>query len=254
MGKVLIAVLQAFWIVVGLLAAVSAIGIALGGCTVPMEGASETIEPLPVYQEPVLRASLKVQADGLTYAGTASLKRVTSRKIAIEVPRDTYQLGIVNCAGEQIIPYPPAGWYTFDYAPLMGLENFDSCAMVATALTTRGEIYKAIVDFADGHELPALLVCNRDRLKTVGAALCQSRASHTSAGLTQRIDFDVPTIVVASTGCAEPRVSDWIRTYYEIDMQPGFCVYKFQDEQKRIFRLTTYGYTDIRHIVPGGNK
>jgi hypothetical protein len=253
MTAIIMRSMQFFWSFIGITAIASAVAIALGGCVASAPPAAGD-EPTVALSEPVARASLRIQADGQEFVGVASLKRQTSRKIRFEVPRDTYLFTLVNCAGEITVPHPAAGWYDFTFVPIMGLENMDSCILVATAITTRAETYRAIVDFADGHELPATVWCNRAKIQAVGAAACQSRASYTGAGLTQRVDIAVPTVAVGGRGCPAPRQSSWISTDYEIDIGPGFCVYKFMDQKKRLFRLTTYGYTTIKHVVPGGNK
>jgi hypothetical protein len=230
--------------------------LALAGCaTIPVDNVSG---PLPTAapdasqrpQSPVFRASLRIRADGQEFVGTASLKRISmGRKISFEVPRGTYQLAITNCAGELLISNPSVEWFDWTFVPIYGIENLGSCIVMATALTSAGEIHKAIVDFNDGQDLPATVWCNRDKLTLSGAALCQSRAEYGKPGLTQRVDFVEPTVWVAQPGCPEPRKA-WISTDYEIDIGPGFCVYKFEDSKRRKFRLTTYGYTEIRHVVP----
>jgi len=254
--------LQAVWCAVGLLAVVSAVALAasmLTGCLslpdgpLPLPDHGKTADSAATAQrEPVFHATLKIQADGQEYQGTASLKRVNmGRRIKFEIPAGTYLLTIGTCAGELVVSRPKVEWYEWNYVPVFGLENLESCLTIATAITDRGEIYKALIDYNEGDDLPATVTCNRDALKLSGAGICQSRAEYGKPGLVQKLAFDVPTVFAAQPGCPEPQTADWLgATNYELNIGPGLCVYKFQDQKRRKFRLTTYGYTTIQHVLP----
>ena len=265
MHRTIVRILISFWTLVGVFACAGAIALALTGC-VPMPMPSQSPDSsidgaFPASPQlsatdgklPVFHATLKIQADGQEYQGTASLKRKSiGRTIRWQVPNSTYLFSIVTCAGALEMPRPKAGWYDWSFTPVYGLENLGSCLAIATAITDQGEIYKGLVDFNEGDDLPATVVCNREKLKLNGAGICQSKAQHGKPGLVQVLEFDTPTVFAAQPGCAEPRKAGWIgSTNYEIDISPGLCVYKFRDSRRRTFRLTTYGYTEIKHVVPG---
>lgn len=259
MHRTIVRVLVAFWTVVGVVACAGAIALAMGGCTVagPIGEGPQPGAPMPSVSRdavlPVFRTSLKIQADGQEHFGIVTLRRISmGRKIKFEIPKGTYQFSITTCAGEMIVDRPEAGWFEWRFVPVYGLENLGSCIAIATALTDKGEIHKGIIDFNDGQDMPAVVWCNRDRMELSGAALCQSRAEYGRPGLVQRVDFDLPTVWAATPGCSEPQQSGFVSTDWEIAISPGFCVYKFEDARRRKFRLTTYGYTDIKHILPAG--
>jgi len=265
MHRAIVKILVSFWTLVGVFACVGAIALAFTGC-VPMplpsqsSGGSSIDDAFPSSprlsdtdsKRPVFHATLKIQADGKEYQGTASLKRSSvGRTIRWQVPAGTYLFSIVTCAGALEMPKPKAGWYDWSFVPVYGLENLGSCLAIATAITDQGEVYKGLVDFNEGDDLKATVLCNRERLALNGAGICQSKAEYGKSGLVQLVSFDTATVWAAQPGCSEPRKSGWISTDYEIDISPGLCVYKFQDEKRRKFRLTTYGYTEIKHVVPG---
>ena len=259
MLRIVVKALVSFWIMWGVALCATAIALALTGCvSLPPQPDGAISAPTPQLptqevKRPVFHATLKIQADGKEFVGTASLKRISmGRKIRWEIPNGTYLFSIVTCAGALEIPRPKAGWYDWNFVPVFGVENLGSCLAIATAITDQGETYKGLVDFNEGDDLKATVVCNREKLALNGAGICQSKAEHGKPGLVQLVEFDTTTVWAAQPGCAEPRKAGWIgSTDYEIDISPGLCVYKFLDEKRRKFRLTTYGYTEIKHVVPG---
>ena len=191
-----------------------------------------------------LRSSLKFTVDNKTYEGIAMLQRKAYRRFQFHMPENTYIFMLRTCNGKVVEPNPGKS-FSYDYSPIMGLENMDSCYMDASAITKKGEEYRAIIDFTDGNTLPATLDCNRETTQHTGAAICQSEE-----GLTQRITFEEEVVYVTSDKCPALRPGDWLQYSYEVDLAPSFCIYKFMDRRKRKFRLTTYGYTTILHVLP----
>jgi hypothetical protein len=219
------------------------VSILLSGCTTTEDG-------LPIFStvplESTNRASMPFTVDGTQYIGAASLQRKSSQTILFTLPKETAKLMITTCNREEFVAYPPSDKpFSFYYLPVMYIENLDSCLLIATAITKKGESFKAILDFSAGETLPATLKCNGKVSKILGSGICQSRA-----GLIQALDFESEVIFVAQEDCPEPEryfgVNGW-----QFRAGKGFCAYLFEDKQGRQLRFTTYGYTQIDEIKIG---
>jgi hypothetical protein len=218
----------------------------LSACAIP----SQPEVVYPNHPDPKLRADMRFQFEGQWYSGAAVLPRRTSSTITFDIPKDTYLFLINTCSREEPYFNPDTSkGFTFTYVPVMWLENMKSCVLLGTAVTKAGLYYRSVIDFTNsiGRDLPAQLACNGQVTKPLGAGFCQSRA-----GLTQRIQFDEETVWSARPECAPPREDSsspkgWV---YEIDLSTGFCGYDFINKDRKIFRLSTLGYTSILNVFP----
>lgn len=189
------------------------------------------------------RASLPFIVDDVTYQGTAVLQRKSSQTINFVIPKDTIKFMITTCSREEFFAYPDSNrLFKYTYIPVMYLENLESCLMKVTAITNRGETVTGLIDFTAGEELEGEISCNGKVQKTKGAGLCQSRK-----GLIQNIEFNEETVFAAGDDCPEPK-QGYISTSYNIPLKGGFCTYQFMNKDKKIYRLTTYGYETIEEI------
>lgn len=189
------------------------------------------------------RASMPFISEGKTYQGTAVLQRKSSQDILFVIPKNTLKLMLTTCSREDFFPYPDTSKpFKYTYVPVMYVENWDSCMLRATAITEKGEIFNSLIDFTAGEELPAELACNGKVEKTTGVGLCQTRKN-----LIQNIEFKEQTIFAAGEGCPEPQ-QGYISTSYDLKVKAGFCAYQFMNKDKKVYRLTTYGYETIDEI------
>jgi hypothetical protein len=187
-------------------------------------------------------AAMPFEIGGQKYKGTAVIDRKSSQDILFFLPKDTIKLMVTTCNREKFFAYPDFNkTFKYTYIPIMFLENTDSCFMTVTAITKYGETFKSIIDFRAGETLVGHLACNGEETKEVGTGFCQSRD-----GLVQRIEFSFPVVGVSQDGC--PALNEVSNNSFEFKMAPGFCTYKFADQKKEKFRLTTFGYTRIREV------
>lgn len=209
----------------------------LYGCT------TGSLYPGYVPYELTNRASLPFVVDNVPYQGTAVLPRKSSQTIAFVLPRKTLKFMITTCSREEFFPYPDSsGVFKFTYVPVMYIENMESCMMRATAITDKGETATGLIDFTAGEELEASLSCNGKVFNSKGVGLCQSRKD-----LIQNIEFKEETVYAAGEGCPEP-TEGYISTSYNIALKNGFCTYQFMNKDKKVYRLTTYGYETIEEV------
>lgn len=188
-------------------------------------------------------AAMPFEVGGVKYKGTAVIDRQASQDILFYLPKDTIKLMITTCNREKFFAYPDfSKTFKYTYIPIMFLENRDSCFMTATAITKLGESYRSMIDFRSGETLEGELACNGEENDVTGVGFCQSRA-----GLTQRISFPVDVVTVAQDECAE--LNEVEPKNYEFKVSPGFCAYRFMDKNKNKFRLTTFGYTQIKEVI-----
>lgn len=189
------------------------------------------------------RASMPFLSDGKTYNGTGVLQRKSSQDILFVLPKNTLKLMITTCSREDFFPYPDtAKPFKYNYIPVMYVENLESCILRATAITNKGEIFNSVIDFTAGEELIASLSCNGKTENTVGVGLCQTRKN-----LVQNIEFKEPTVYAMGEGCPDPQIG-FISTSYDFKVKSGFCTYQFMSKNKKVYRLTTYGYETIDEI------
>lgn len=192
------------------------------------------------------RASMPFISEGKTYNGTGVLQRKSSQDILFVLPKNTLKVMLTTCSREEFFPYPDTTRpLKFTYVPVMYLENWDSCMLRATAITDKGEIFNSLIDFTSGEELEAEVACNGKPEKIKGVSLCQTRKD-----LIQNIEFKEETVFVAGENCPEP-TKGYISTSYDLKIKAGFCTYQFINRDKKVFRLTTYGYETIDEIKTG---
>lgn len=216
----------------------------LVGCLSAPQAESAVTPP----NDTTARAGMSFDIEGKRYVGTAVIPRQSRTVINFLLPKGTIKFMVTSCSREDYTGNPDGGKpFAYEYIPLMYLENLDKCWMKATAITDKGETHMSIIEFRSGEELPGTVGCNGRPLATVGVGLCQTRA-----GLRQRIDFDVPVVAAGQDGCAAlevPTLRSSADKSFEYTISPGFCSYKFMDQKKRVFRLTTYGYETIEEIL-----
>lgn len=206
-----------------------------------------TTTPLPtpnwVPWELTNRASLPFQCEGKRFNGSGVLARKSPQTITFTLPKDTAKFMINSCNREEFFGYPdsskPFNWI---YVPIPFIESTDSCLVIATAITKQGEMYKAVIDFVSEESIPATLRCNGVSEPVSGVALCQSRA-----GLLQAIEFKEEVVGVSQEGC--PELEPYFFEFgFRFKTLPGFCAYRFLNQRKEVFRLTTYGYQSIDEV------
>jgi hypothetical protein len=197
---------------------------------------------LPVLNN---RASMIFTVNNVAYEGYGVIPRQTSQTITFVLPKDPLKLMITTCNREEFFPAPQSP-FKYNFVPLMYVENLDSCLLTATVITAKGETYRSIIDFVSGETLTATSKCNGKALKRTGVELCQSRA-----GLIQVLQFDNDVVAVAQDGCA-PLKPAFGPFSYQYSMSQGFCAYRFMDKDKKVFRLTTFGYTTIKDVLAPG--
>jgi hypothetical protein len=188
------------------------------------------------------RASMEFKADGVTYNGTATLKRRPGigTKIEFQLPEGTILFQLDNCAREVVTIRPKKDTVTYHYRPSLFKEAEDSCMMQAQATTFRGEMLTAMIDWTDHRRLPAKIWCNEDHaVPHTGVGFCQNRA-----GKLMWIEFE-DEVVTATENCPEPKQAKYHSSnkVYEINIKSGLCAYGFMSKSRERFRLTTYGYT-----------
>ena len=214
--------------------------ILLSSCT------TDGVASLPIWttvpQERTTRASLPVESGGEKFIGAGVFPRKSSQDIIFSLPKETIKFMVTTCNREEFVAFPKGSTYTWRFIPLMWLENQDSCFATATAITKQGDMFKAIVDFRTGEDMPSTLYCNGQYIKATGAGVCQARA-----GLLQAITFESPVEYVHQEGCAEPTP---FSNGLQFVMTKGFCSYMFINKTKQIMRLLTYGYTEIPLETP----
>lgn len=189
-------------------------------------------------------AAMPFEVGGQKFRGTAVIDRQSSQDFLFYLPKDTTKLMVTTCNREKFFAYPDFNKvFKYTYIPIMFLENRDSCFMTVTAITKYGETFKSIIDFRAGETLAGYLACNGEESKVIGVGFCQSRD-----GLVQRITFNSPVVFVAQDGCPELKAVDGSDNTFEFKTAKGYCAYKFADKNKNKFRLTTFGYTQIREV------
>jgi hypothetical protein len=223
------------------------LAILLSGCT------SGSISPVNVNNKAALddktaRASMGFTLDGgATMIGIATTDRKPQHKIVFFLPDKAIKLMITTCSREEFFGYPEyKRGFAYTYVPVPNLEDTESCFMTATAITDKGATYKSIIDFRGTESLPASVACNGRIIPAIGVAFCQGRE-----GLTQMISFNEP-VAYAAQGICPDLLPGTLPNSYELKLGKNFCAYKFMDKDKRVFRLTTFGYTMINEVVLDG--
>lgn len=194
------------------------------------------------------RASMKFEAQGKKFSGTATLQRQAGigTEIKFNLPKGTILFQLDNCAREHVKIRPDGNTYTYHYNPSIFKEAEDSCIMQIQATTYKGEIQTAIIDFTDSRRLHAKLWCNEDLgVEQTGVAFCQNRNQKL-----MWIDFDEEVVWATTDDCVDPMTPKYHREgfSYEILIQEGLCAYSFMSKGREKFRLTTYGYSTIREV------
>lgn len=115
------------------------------------------------------------------------------------------------------------------------IESSGYCPLIIQTFISKQRYNGAFIDIIDT-TLKAHLVCNGESKDFIGASVCQSPAE-----MIQQISFESPV----KQGTPDPECAKVVQkkdNKYEIKLNKGFCVYVFRDANKKIHRLTTYGY------------
>jgi hypothetical protein len=214
----------------------------LVGCgTAPVPGLAEITAYLPELNN---RPSMAFDVDGIKYVNYAILDKKPMYMFTFTVPKNTLYFTVTTCSREEFFPKPESGIVKWGYVPLTYLEDQKSCIMTATAIGATGSTTTAIIEFRDNLILVASSKCNgRFNLRT-GVDLCISRVN-----LHSRIEFNYEVVLAGEERC--PKLMPAIGfNSYEWQMGKGFCIYKFTDNNKDTFRLTTFGYDTIKDVTP----
>jgi hypothetical protein len=213
------------------------LALVLCGCT------TNSLFPGYIPYDLTNRASLPFSVEGVNYQGTAVLQRKSSQAINFTIPKGTVKLMVTTCSREDFFAYPDSTKpFKYNFVPVMFLENLESCLMKVTAITDKGETVTGLIDFTAGEELEGELACNGKVEKTKGVGFCQSRKD-----LIQNIEFKEETVFAVGEGCPEPK-QGYISTSYNIPLKGGFCTYQFMNKERKVYRLTTYGYETIEEV------
>jgi len=231
----------------------------LTACAGTAQGQSPTPAPglLPQPAFPLVeRASLRFSTETLNVAsshtGVATLKRQTSRKFTFQLPKGTQELYLSTCHRE--LPFwKPAEAFVYNYVPALALtaneplEYAGNCMLVATAITQRGKVLRALVSFSGDETAKARVYCDSENgVEATGHFLCQARgpSSAGSTGSVQALVFDKQMHATWKDSCAPLRTKD--NKGFVLELAAGLCTYAFQSfDKSEWFRLTTYGYTQI---------
>jgi hypothetical protein len=218
--------------------------VACTGTVSPVNNATYSKNP----SDFISRAGMTFTLDTVNYSGVATVDLKAKHTFVFNMPDDTIKVMITTCSREEffIEPGDRHDRFVYNYMPVPYVETTDSCFLTATAINNKGMTGKAIIDFKTTESLPAKMACNGAVISLVGAYLCQSRE-----GLIQMLTFTSPTVWVAQLGCPNPVLSA-VPFSYELKIGKKFCAYQFMDKDKRVFRLTTFGYTAINEVILDG--
>lgn len=187
------------------------------------------------------RHELKFQIEDNTHIGIAPrVQRASSYRLRISYSERIERQIIRTCARDII----SRDISSFDQriGPMAyGVENFGSCIWQIEAITKGGIVHEAMIDFTAGEELEADILCDGNREKKIkGSYLCQAYAGSKY----QVAWFYEPVKVKHVEDCPAP-VMDSDR-YFKISPQSGICLYRFQSQSGKVFRLTVFGYDNVR--------
>lgn len=187
----------------------------------------------------IIRSSLSFKVDGSSFTGTATLPRRAgiSRVITYLLPEGAHSLYLRNCHREEVT-HSPSKEYKYVYSPVLYLEAYSACPLIATVITQQGNLQHAIIDWTTNEDLGADHYCNgKPKVSAVGSFFCEARV-----GLVQRVEFsDRAVLAVSQEGCP-PLQKDGYAYHYAVGK--GFCAYGFKQKGK-IHRLLTRGYTEV---------
>lgn len=207
----------------------------------------------PSHSDPELKSQLAFAVDGKNYVGAGVVQRKSLSKISVTLPDKSYLVIVNTCARQDEFWYPDLKkQFVYEYTPAMDSENFGSCPMYITAITERGEWYRAILDWTNssGPEAKVDIMCNGRWLMNVqGTYFCE-----VYAGLPVRIKSQTPAVISKDpeSDCPELKTL-WDLREWEIVTKKGesaLCVYVLLNKNKEEFRFTTHAYTSILRVFP----
>lgn len=150
-----------------------------------------------------------------------------------------------TCHREETQEAVGGGWFGSDkkmdgtYIPMAGIET-EYCPAYIGGYDKKGMHSWGFIDFeTDEAKLPAVLMCNGDRVKSNGVSICQSKA-----GLIQEIRFEKPvTVEFDAAKCKLPKSEDG--KIFRFEQPRGECVLAFFSAEGNVHRLTLLGYDKI---------
>ncbi len=185
----------------------------------------------------IYKREMGVRINGNYYKGTASVGQRTRYHLDIYMPEKPDLLKLATCHRELTVQ-KPGKHYKYEYIPVPR-EQEPPCFMELVALDKSGENLWGLIDFVSPDEtMVATVGCNGKTITAVvGSAVCQARV-----GLVQTISFAEEVETAAPSRCPELKDRG---DYYEYVMDKETCQYLFANEQGKLFRLMTAGYTEV---------
>jgi len=185
------------------------------------------------------RKTLSFSVNGEDSLGTHSAKKKSSYRIEISTVQKPNIVKITSCHQEKIF-IKPGKELEFTYKPHIDIEaNNLPCLVHISVLEESGKNEWGLIDFQlDTEQLPAKVFCNGSSSNTKGSSICQSRE-----GLIQEIEFDQDVKVINPEECNKIGSEDKKKFFYQTT--EGTCFYLFTDSKGQMYRLVTFGYSDM---------
>lgn len=202
------------------------------------------------------RHDLVLKINGDKFVGTGVAKLASSYKIEVIPEGKIDRIIWRTCNREEVVDKPGGTWwgyqgYSFDLKPAIGLEDVTACGLQVIVLEEKKRRNGfAFVDFQDARsemDVEAIMTCNGVTRESKGVEVCQS-----ASGLYQQIKFNTKVVQAGVSGqCNVMKPFDGDESFYRFTMPTGECSYYFVAQEKavngkrRIFRLSTLGYSDV---------
>jgi hypothetical protein len=225
-------------------------------CTTPIQDAGVPYAN-PLVEAPVLKANLQFWIDNNSYVGATVAQRQAKSVIKFNPPSETSLILISTCGRQKDFWYPDTKKpFIYDYIPMYDVENRGACPLYITAVTTKGEWYRGIIDWTNAtaaKDAKVSVGCDGDWVDSVGNYIC-----NISFGIPVYIKTQVKAVIGrdTETTCPEPvyeglPTDQWrIPTRAPKKDESGLCVYVLVNKNREEFRLSVHAYTSILKVYP----
>lgn len=184
------------------------------------------------------KRELEVKVNGALCSGACVVKRAPKYTLEVNAPADMDYLSIETCH-RHVTKEDLGDSFTYDYVPLVGVEDGIDCAVEITTLDKKhAKNGYAYIEFeSDLFTLSSLIKCNGQVYQAQGVSICQSKK-----GLSQVIEFKEPVKVSPDDSC--PLDAEHSGSLFEFHLPRGACLYLFQSKSGDLHKLITLGSED----------
>lgn len=214
---------------------------------------ASTTPAVNLPESAVVRANLVFKIDGVVQYGSGMLwERKPSYKIEVYTslltPEKPLKIFLTTChrAPDPFFGFKSNDVWTYQYYPVVGLEDTGSCLVFITVLTESGLRHIGIIDLRDPSQTLPIRSWGNGNFYNQGGAVFMQALEKT----VQTAAFNEPVRIIPGNNCndmieaKDPNTGKVIPNSYQFQAPLGLCVYLARGKESgKLGKITVRGFS-----------